>query len=298
MAARSAHASLDQRVAAAPRLTPTERRIADYLLGERERVPFLTADDIAAAVGASRLSVLRAARALGYAGLAELKRELAHALQRSTAARRFVETAAHLDARHDRPLDRAFGFQLEALQETRRATSPETVRRAVDLVAKADRIVAYGQETGRGVAGVFVQRLRRTGWQALALDGAGVALADELMLLREGDVLVAFADADDPHIPVILDHTAATRVPCVLVSNSLGLALEGRKRLIVLAARRGPAGDAPTFAADLLVLEALLLGLAAKKASDVRVARRHLGALRERLAPADGRPSSRRRSRA
>jgi DNA-binding MurR/RpiR family transcriptional regulator len=285
----SAHASLDQRIAAAPELTPTVRRIAEYLLSERERVPFLTAADIAAAVGASRLSVLRAARALGYAGLAELKRELAHALQRSTAARRFVDTAAHLDARHDEPLERAFAFQVEALQETRRATSRDDINRAVDLLAKAKRIVAYGQETARGLADAFVQRLRRTGSQAFALDGAGVALADELMQLRAGDVVIAVADENDPHIPIIVAHAIATRVPCVLVTNTIGVA-QGRKHVVSLNARRGPAGDAPTFAADLLVLETLSLGLAARRSGDVRAARRYLGALRERLAPANGAP--------
>jgi DNA-binding MurR/RpiR family transcriptional regulator len=285
---KRAEPPLDDRVAAASGLTPTERRIAEFLRSERERVPFLTADDVAGSVGVSRLSVLRTARTLGYAGLAELKRELARALQQATAARRFADTAAHLDDRGDRPLDRALAFQMEALQETRRTTDPRSIRRAVDLLAKADRIAVYGQETAASLGDAFVQRLRRHGWQALAFKSAGVALAEELMQLRSGDVVVAIADADDAQISVILDDARSKRVPCVLVTNSLGLAFRGQ-RAVVLSARRGPAGDAPTSAGENLVLEALTLGLAARRTHEVVTSRRRLFALRERLAPADSR---------
>lgn len=260
--------------------------MAEFFLSERDRVPFLTADAVAAALGVSRLTVLRTARTLGYDGLAELKDELGHALQRSTAARRFVETAAHLDARDGGTLERALAFQVEALQETRRVTPPDAVQKAIHLLAGAERVVVYAQETSRGLGDSFVQRLRRMGWQAIGLSGSGVALADELMQLRPGDVLVAIGDESDPQLSVILDQAKEHRVRCIFVTNSLGMTLKGRY-VVLLPARRGPGGDTPTFAAELLILETLALGLAATRAAAVRSANHRLRRLREQLSPSD-----------
>jgi DNA-binding MurR/RpiR family transcriptional regulator len=55
------------------RLTPTERRIAQAVLGDVTLLAFGTVSDLATAVGTSRPSIVRFAAKLGFAGFAELQ---------------------------------------------------------------------------------------------------------------------------------------------------------------------------------------------------------------------------------
>lgn len=55
------------------RLTPTERRIAQAVLGDATLLAFGTVSDLATAVGTSRPSIVRFAAKLGFAGFAELQ---------------------------------------------------------------------------------------------------------------------------------------------------------------------------------------------------------------------------------
>jgi DNA-binding MurR/RpiR family transcriptional regulator len=58
------------------RLTKTERRIADFALENLSRICFMTADDISTELGVSDASVIRFARSLGYAGFADLQKNI------------------------------------------------------------------------------------------------------------------------------------------------------------------------------------------------------------------------------
>src|SRR5436190_18649422 len=58
-------------------LAPAERRVAEYLLAAGPEVTLLSAAEIAARTGTSDATVVRAAKALGYGSLHELRRALA-----------------------------------------------------------------------------------------------------------------------------------------------------------------------------------------------------------------------------
>ena len=63
---------LEQRIQSA-HLTRTEKVIADYFLEHSGSLYFLTAKDIALALGVSDTSVIRLCRTLGYRGFRELQ---------------------------------------------------------------------------------------------------------------------------------------------------------------------------------------------------------------------------------
>ena len=66
---------LEQRIQSA-HLTRTEKVIADYFLEHSGSLYFLTAKDIALALGVSDTSVIRLCRTLGYRGFRELQESL------------------------------------------------------------------------------------------------------------------------------------------------------------------------------------------------------------------------------
>jgi DNA-binding MurR/RpiR family transcriptional regulator len=58
------------------RLSPTQRRLARYVIDRPDEAPFLSSVELARRVGVSQPSVTRLANALGYRGYADLQRDL------------------------------------------------------------------------------------------------------------------------------------------------------------------------------------------------------------------------------
>lgn len=77
---------LEQRIQSA-HLTRTEKVIADYFLEHSGSLYFLTAKDIALALGVSDTSVIRLCRTLGYRGFRELQESLRSSSHRSSSVK-------------------------------------------------------------------------------------------------------------------------------------------------------------------------------------------------------------------
>src|SRR6476660_3356354 len=58
--------------------SPTERRVAEFLIEAGSKAAPMSAREIATAVGTSDATVVRAAKSLGFPSLRELRRSLAH----------------------------------------------------------------------------------------------------------------------------------------------------------------------------------------------------------------------------
>ena len=80
---------LEQRIQSA-HLTRTEKVIADYFLEHSGSLYFLTAKDIALALGVSDTSVIRLCRTLGYRGFRELQESLRSELSQVIEREKYV----------------------------------------------------------------------------------------------------------------------------------------------------------------------------------------------------------------
>src|SRR5436189_5762457 len=76
--------TFDQRVTTAlQRLSPAEVQVARFFQANREEVLVASASALASRIGTSDATVIRATKALGYAGLAALRQQLAAELRSS-----------------------------------------------------------------------------------------------------------------------------------------------------------------------------------------------------------------------
>src|SRR6476646_4797747 len=76
-AVASANDDLEARLARSENLPPAERRVAEGLVGFGPEEALLTAAELAERLGTSDATVVRTAKALGYRGLADLRRAMA-----------------------------------------------------------------------------------------------------------------------------------------------------------------------------------------------------------------------------
>jgi DNA-binding MurR/RpiR family transcriptional regulator len=109
-------------------------------------------------------------------------------------------------------------------------------------------------------------------------------LADALLGFRSGDALVLVVyEALDDDTAATLDRANELEIPVVLVTDSLGAKLEGRVAA-TLAAPRSRAGSLSTVTTTVAVLDALLLGIAARDRDRALAGLAELKRLRERVA--------------
>jgi DNA-binding MurR/RpiR family transcriptional regulator len=278
-------AALEERLAARFQdLAPAEQRVARFFVSQREEVAFLSAAEIATQLDTSTATVIRTSQALGYAGLPELKRELSEALRlQATPAVRLGRSLEQVGAEPHQALEYTLSLHTELLESMRRATTQTAFATAVDLLHSAQRVVVYGIGPSASLADYLSARLRRLGRSAVTMTNTGIVLADALLDVRPTDVIVLIAFGRIyREVDAILDRARLLEVPVVLVTDTLGLALAERIT-VALSAPRGRRGMLPSAAPTVLVMDALLLGVAASDRPRALLALERLNDLRAEI---------------
>jgi DNA-binding MurR/RpiR family transcriptional regulator len=171
-----------------------------------------------------------------------------------------------------------------ALDKLRRDISPALFKATVDRLAAARRIVVFGIGPSAAIAGYFAFQLNRFGIAAASLSETGQSLADGLHRLRRGDLLVVLAyTRPTPELEALLDRADQLGLGKILLSDSLGGRLAGRIDLS-LAVERGRADRISMHTATLGLIEALLVGVAAKRPNKTVKSLMSLDSLRAKLA--------------
>ena len=202
-------------------LSPKERAVADFYAEHREEAAFLSAAEIAERLGTSDATVVRAVKALGYSGIPELRRELIDALRaRATPAVRLGRT---LDDVGERPLGHVIALEIELLERVR-ADRPLRLRAGRRVCSRAPTACsrsgsarpARPPTTSRCGSAAF-------GRDPPAITGSGLLLADELLGVRPGDVLLLMSyERLDRDADVVLRRAERAGVPVVLVPTRSG----------------------------------------------------------------------------
>lgn len=267
---------LERIAAGIPALKPAQRPVARFFVEHAERLGFYSAADIAALLATSDATVVRTAQALGFDGLADLKRALraevtpeARMAATLTHAAGPADVLAHVLAAHRAALDRA--------QERLAVTFPAAVR----LLGGAERVVVSGTGPSGAVAGYAALLFGRIGRPAAAFVGTGLAAADEALGLRTGDVLLLLAYTRlHRHAEVLVEVAGRCGVPVLLVTDVL-TAVPGVD--LVLTCPRGVPDESSSHAVTLLLVEALVVALAAADRPRASAALQELNRVRAAL---------------
>ncbi len=242
-------------------IAPAERRVATGLLELGAEASVLSAAVLAERLGTSDATIVRTAKALGYSGLAELRRALVahpHEPPIGERLRRSLEQAPREEL-----FSTAISNHLAALEALTRNVSAQQFDAAVAVLTASERIVWRGLGPSAHLAAYGQLLTQRVGKPSRALVNAGTAFADELLTLTAGDAIVVLAyGRPQPHVRVLLDRAATLGLPVVLITDTAGRRL-GSSVHTTLECGRGAPGLFASHGTTLVVLEALVLAVAA-----------------------------------
>ena len=267
------------------RMSPAEQRVIRFFENNREEVLILSAAALAARAKTSDATVVRAVKALGFAGLEDLRRTLADELRSSLSpAARLTRTLSEVDGDLAAAFQATIDLHLGSLNSLRRSVTIEEFEKAVDAVAGAPRIIVFGLGPSAAIANYLVTQLTRFGLDAASLTNTGLLFADDLRKLRSGNLVIMLAYGRVyGELAVLLDEIAQRKLRSLLITDTLVRSLQRRIDLILQVAR-GEAGMFSMHTATLGFIEALLVGVATRRPAETLASLKALNEAREKLA--------------
>lgn len=256
-------------------LAPSEAKVVGLLLADPLFVGTSTTAQVAERAGVSAPSVIRAARAIGFAGFTELKLEIA----RARGTTRFFAPPEELEdgASTATVVETAVRAGVDALTALGGALDPAAIDAAVEAVGRAGQVLAFGAGASATVAADAVFRLR-----ALGARTAGIADHESAMiamrLLGPDDVVIAVSSTGRTLTTLaVADAASSAGATVVAITNQYGTPLATLAD-IALAVGGAPLptqmAAAGSRLAQLVVVDALAAALAVRHPERRRLADR------------------------
>ena len=247
-----------------PSLSPAVARVASYLDQNRAMVLASSALQIAAQLGTSDATVIRAVQALGFDGLPDLKQALAAGLDdQRTPVGNMRRTLAEVGANASEAIEAVLEAHREGMAALQTETGRAAILAAITALHPANRIGVFGIGPSAHLARYVALQLTRSGRQGILLDATGWALADQLLGLRPGDAVLLLAYGKPyREVQAVMGEARRLGLPVILVTDTETSAVAQQAKVVLLA-RRGRANQVALHATTLTALEAVILGLAA-----------------------------------
>ncbi|ORM68685.1 RpiR family transcriptional regulator [Pantoea wallisii] len=259
----------DRYRARAPGLSASLQTVARYIHENREEVLDATAMEIAEATQTSDATVVRTVQALGFAGLRDLKTTLtAWFGPAMNSEEKMSVTISELSCDINSGIDFVLGGHQRACEALAEPQNRLAVARAVALLIEARQVALFGINASGILADYSARLFTRIGIPAVTLNRAGIALAEQLITLQRGDVLIMMAQKS-AHREGMTTLKEAKRLgmPVILLTNALDSAFARQADVVINVPRGGENGRMPLHGTVLVCLEMLILSVASATAA-------------------------------
>ena len=189
------------------KLSPSERRVADYVREHPEEVIHMPMARLAQHVGVSDPSVLRFCRAIGYRGYLDFKVALTQDLASPV---QFIQGSVKPSDSTSEIAQKIFSAANTALLETLQELDMQALERAVNLINQAQRILIIGVGTSAPLAQILYNRLFRLNLPVWVQTDSYLQVM-HAALLGEGDVAIGISQTGASIDPVLTLEEAHKR---------------------------------------------------------------------------------------
>jgi len=225
--------------ASLPTFSPAERRVADLLLADPPRFASLPVAELARRADTSKPTVVRFARSAGYAGLIDLKRHLAAAVNEGVP---FVHRAVSEGDGTGQVIVKVIDNAVSALLGYRNHAAMQSFDRAIAALLRActdgRRIEFYGVGNSGIVAQDAQHKFFRLGVHATAVSDGHVQVMSATML-GAGDCAVVISNSgrsrDLLDAAEIARGRGATTILITASGSPLALTATGSRNILLAA---------------------------------------------------------------
>jgi DNA-binding MurR/RpiR family transcriptional regulator len=168
-------------------LTEVEKRVADFIMEEPEKVLYMTVSELASASKVSDASIIRFARELGFDSFQQLKIALAKEREETKINEKDITISKDDSAKEI--AEKTKLSCIKAIDDTNSIVDVKKLEDAVRAISGAKRVEVYGVGTSAAVAMVIQYKLIRLGISCKAYDDPHIQ-AMSASTMNFGDVVI------------------------------------------------------------------------------------------------------------
>lgn len=177
-----------------PGFSKSFTKLADFLLDSYLEAAFMTATELGHAIDVDATTVVRFSQQLGYSGYPELLREIREKIKSHLIAQ--PQNSTSMDS-IEGVVETAMEELDSLFEQTRRLLDPDIVRRFVDAIGEAGKIVLLPDPIARTAAESLKSSLERGAFDVVLVEPGLFDLARSLRLVQKGDLFIAFQSVQE-----------------------------------------------------------------------------------------------------
>jgi DNA-binding MurR/RpiR family transcriptional regulator len=202
------------------------QQVAAFAVEHPDEVAFGTAASIATLADVQPSTLVRFAKALGYAGFSDLQSVFRHRLrERWPDYEERLRTLNDVGSAGRDPLRLLFGFAETAaasLDRMRQTISGADLDAAIDILARAESIYLLGQRRAFPVAAYLAYAMPKLRLRSVLIDNVGSLGPEQLSNAGPRDALIAISFT--PYTPFTVDQARAAAeagMPVIVITDSV-----------------------------------------------------------------------------
>jgi DNA-binding MurR/RpiR family transcriptional regulator len=244
-------------------LKPAEKKVAEYILNNIEKVIHLSITKLANNASVSEATIVKFCQHIGYSGYQELKIMLAQAKKKKHSERIYGQIEADDDT--DSIVNKIFQIYNHSLSNTKKLVHDNNIQEAIEMILNSKRMYFFGFGASGIVAEDSELKFKRINYLAEALldNHKQKTMAS---LLSQDDLVVAISDSGQTkelYESVKIAKNTGSKV-LVITSNMGSPLTELADKVLLTASKETPfRGSAlASRMAQLAVIDVLFLGVA------------------------------------
>lgn len=272
--------------ARADRLSPSMQLVAEYIRDNLSATLSQSALEIAHITDTSDATVIRTVQAVGFTGLRDLKETIeGFFIATNSPTAKMASTTSDVANDADTAIDFMVEDQLNAMRELGQPHNRAGMRKAVELLSGANRIGVSGIGASGIIASYAARLFSRSGYPAYELNRTGISLAEQLIEVGSGDVIVMLGHGR-LHREASATVAEAERLSVPLI----GIVTSDKSPLIKIAEAaivlpRSKSDQVALHAPMMCCLETMMIGLAASNPAKPLATLERIVEIRNRIRP-------------
>lgn len=174
------------------KLPRNHRNIADYIVDNFDKIPFLSVHEIADKTGASVASIVRFAQRIGYSGYSDLREAIAFSLQ-SHLTKKDTFPLVRQSSKDEDILTSVANIDVMNINETLNELDRDLFNHSVKLMIQSNRVFTAGLGISYLLAEILAYQLTQVGIDATVLKHTYSVFEEQILYLKKNDVLVTFS---------------------------------------------------------------------------------------------------------
>ncbi|MEW6661003.1 MAG: MurR/RpiR family transcriptional regulator [Bacillota bacterium] len=244
-------------------LSAGHKTIAEYILQNYKDIPSLSAQEIGERIGVSDASVIRFCQTIGLSGYSQLKEEIYEIVKQEEPPSLKMQKTFNTVREKNGAVAQVFRDTLLNVEKTLAAFDNQVFATAVEKLSKANRVYLLGVGSCASLAEFLAFHFKRLGLPVEKIVSGGFWMFETLSTLHPGDVLVVISYPRYSRDTLKSMRFARQKGALVIaITDNKHSPIGQNADLPIIAKSTNPTGFANSYAATMVICDALVLSIA------------------------------------